>query len=292
MKKIIPLLLLTLCLTACTPSTAQVEPSASVPATEDTKTPTMSPPPTEKLPVDLTENPAGHETKPPIDSEFRYNEAYAAYDNPIAAGSLGIILNEPFENEPKATVTWGEDDYERAYIIPKYVGSYVNLFGVIWDENDSYTLTDKAVHSAYVENGTVIYGALSRPEGQPKYYLSITAPDGTEFGMLLSYNGRIGTPPEEYLCPMVEEETADALLQKMLGSDYSWGIEEEMTLAGGIPCINYRVTRIVIDDGGSHQSYVCNALVAPDGVTVYSAEFNPESGAWQVNGMLADALDE
>ena len=56
------------------------------------------------------------------------NSAYTAY---AKTGTLGVILNEPFETEPTATVTWREGEFDRAYIIPRYVGSYVNLFGLV-----------------------------------------------------------------------------------------------------------------------------------------------------------------
>lgn len=123
------------------------------------------------------------------------NSAYAAYTKP---GTLGVILNEPFDKEPNATVTWQEGEYDRAYIIPHFVGSYVNLFGVVWDEEGGYALTDKAVQSAYVEDGCVIFSVLERPEGMPMWYLEIEAPNGECAGFMLEYNGNTGTPAQEY----------------------------------------------------------------------------------------------
>ncbi|MGM9523649.1 MAG: hypothetical protein ACI3VU_04475 [Faecousia sp.] len=123
------------------------------------------------------------------------NSAYAAY---AKTGTLGVLLNEPFEKEPTATVTWREGEYDRAYIIPHFVGSYVNLFGVVWDEEGGYVLTDKAVQSTYVDDGCVIFSALERPEGMPMWYLEIEAPNGECAGFLLEYNGNTGTPAQEY----------------------------------------------------------------------------------------------
>ena len=123
------------------------------------------------------------------------NSAYAAY---AKAGTLGVLLNEPFEKEPTATVTWREGEYDRAYIIPHFVGSYVNLFGVVWDEEGGYALTDKAVQSTYADDGCVIFSALERPEGMPRWYIEIEAPNGECAGFLLEYNGETGTPAQEY----------------------------------------------------------------------------------------------
>lgn len=123
------------------------------------------------------------------------NSAYTTYAKP---GTLGVILNEPFENEPTATVTWREGAYERAYIIPRYVGSYVNLFRVSWDDEGGYALTDKAVQSAYVEDGCVIYSVLERPDVMPMWYIEIEAPNGECAGFFLEYNGNTGTPAQEY----------------------------------------------------------------------------------------------
>ncbi len=127
--------------------------------------------------------------------EMVENSAYAAY---AKEGALGVVLNEPFESEPTATVQWREGEYDRAYVIPRYVGSYVNLFGLVWDEEGGYMLTDKAVQSAYAEEGCVIYSVLERPEGMPMWYIEIEAPNGDCAGFLVQYNGNTGTPGMEY----------------------------------------------------------------------------------------------
>lgn len=134
----------------------------------------------------------------PLDAQLidmMENSAYAAY---AKSGTLGVILNEPFETEPTATMTWREGEYDRTYIIPRYVGSYVNLFGLVWDDEGGYSLTDKAVQSAYVEDGCVIYSVLERPEGMPMWYIEIEAPNGECAGFLVEYNGNTGTPAQEY----------------------------------------------------------------------------------------------
>ena len=80
----------------------------------------------------------GEATEPPVTEpsatepsateveQVSVNSAFLPYAE--QENALGVILNEPFETEPTATVTWIEGEYERAYIIPRYVGSYVNLY--------------------------------------------------------------------------------------------------------------------------------------------------------------------
>lgn len=123
------------------------------------------------------------------------NSAFAGY---ASEGTLGVVLNEPFDAEPESTVVWMEGEYDRAYIIPRYVGSYVNLFRLLWDEEGNCRLSDQAVQSTCATEGCVIYSVLNRPEGMPQWYLEIEAPNGESSGFVLTYNGNTGTPPEEY----------------------------------------------------------------------------------------------
>ncbi len=120
---------------------------------------------------------------------------YAQYGN-----KLGIILNEPFDNPPAHTTLWIEDETDRAYIIPRFVGSYVNLYKVLWSEDGStYTIADQPEFSTHTGDGCVIYSTLPRPEGMPLWYLEIIAPDGKGDGYLLEYDGKDGTAPMEFL---------------------------------------------------------------------------------------------
>lgn len=145
--------------------------------------------------------------------EAAQNRAYAPYAGDETA--LGVILNEPFADEPEATVTWREGDYDRAYIIPREVGSYVNLYGLVWDDAGGYGLTDKAVQSACAEDGCVIFSVLERPEGMPMWYVEIVSPCGETGGMLLQYNGETGTPAREYIFPQPDlSDTQEATYAK------------------------------------------------------------------------------
>ena len=148
-------------------------------------------------------------TAPPSESEFETaapapslieNSAWTAYG--AAEDALAVVVNAPFEQELTATDTWFEGEYELAYIIPRYVGSYVNLYPVTWDETTfEEVVGDKAVQSTYATDGCIIFSELMRPEGMAQYYLEVEAPDGTRAGLLLTYNGNTGTPPEEFLAP-------------------------------------------------------------------------------------------
>lgn len=280
MKRLIPALLcLALCLCACGP--------AGNPPTHTTEPPassTMSGPVTEPetAPTAPTETAPEPETAP-VSLE---NSAYAPYSG-LCPGDLGIMLNEYFADAPEATVIWREGNFDRAYIIPRYVGSYVNLYSVLWQEDGSYTLGDKAVQSTRAEDGTAIYSVLERPEGQAQWYLEIVAPDGRSFGMLLEYNGRTGSPARECLAEAPSQAEGEALLS-LLGPDYAWALEESRTLIDGVPYVNFRLTRQGKGGGGS---YVCNALIDPGG-EMFAAALNPDTDRWELRGALDAALEE
>lgn len=180
MKYWIAALLLALLLTGCV--TAQPENPASTEADGHTST---------QLPGTAGEMPS--ET-----TDLVENSAWVAYG--AAEDALGIIVNEPFSRELTATVTWYDGEYERAYIIPRYVGSYVNLYPITWDETTyEECVGEKADQSVCAEDGCIIFSELVRPEGIPCWCIEITAPDNTTASLTLTYNGRTGTPAEEYL---------------------------------------------------------------------------------------------
>ena len=104
MKRIICLSLL-LCLLLCACGEATEPPVTEPSATEPSATePSATEPP-------VTEPSATEVEQVSVNSAFL---PYAEQEN-----ALGVILNEPFETEPTATVTWIEGEYERAYIIPR-----------------------------------------------------------------------------------------------------------------------------------------------------------------------------
>ena len=112
---------------------------------------------------------------------------------------LGIVLNEPVENPPEYNTLWMVGEYECGYIIPRFVGSYVNLYRLTWSEDySSYTLADEPEYSTLAGDGCVIYSMLPRPEGFPTWYLEIVSPDGKGDGWILAYDGRDGTAPMEF----------------------------------------------------------------------------------------------
>lgn len=141
------------------------------------------------------------ETAAPTEAPLIENSAWTAYG--ASEEALGVIVNEPFERELNATVTWYDGEYELAYIIPRYVGSYVNLYPITRDETTyAEQIGDKAVQSTCADDGCIIFSELMRPDVVPKWYVEIVAPDGTTAGLALSYNGDTGTPPEEFLVPI------------------------------------------------------------------------------------------
>ena len=130
----------------------------------------------------------------PLPEENSVWAPYSEYEN-----MLGIVLNEPVENPPRYTTVWMEGEFECGYIIPRFVGSYVNLYQLEWSEDFStYTLADEPSYSTLVGDGCVIYSVLPRPEGFPTWYLEIISPDGKGDGWVLQYDGRDGTAPIEF----------------------------------------------------------------------------------------------
>lgn len=132
--------------------------------------------------------------------EIVENAAFADY---AKGNAVGVILNEPFDgNEPTATVRWKEGEYERLYIIPRYVGSYIEVYQTNFISTDGdLVMFDDPVYSEKALDGCVIYSSLERPEGYCKYYVQITTPANETYGIYLNYNGNTGTPPMEYIGP-------------------------------------------------------------------------------------------
>lgn len=188
MKKLTLLLVLCLMLTACS---AKVSHTESLEPSEEDVLQTLPPEETESVNLPTQELPPAIHVLPEESSAWA---DYAEYGD-----KLGIILNEPVENPPRYTTLWMEGEYECGYIIPRYVGSYVNLFEVEWSEDFStYTIGDVPVYSTEVGDGCVIYSVLPRPEGFPTYYIEIVLPDGRGNGWILQYDGRDGTAPVEF----------------------------------------------------------------------------------------------
>lgn len=200
MKKILLILLLVSCLIlcACARETDVPESEKSTSATQDSSSeaPTLE---STKVPTSESTAKPASPTQP--DPSLEENSAYTPY---AERGGLGIILNAPFEgSEPEASVRWREGKYERAYIIPRYIGSSVYLYHIEWSEDYSeYALADAPEYfCADIADGCVIFSVLERAEGVANSYLKIVAPNGEVGGMLLQYNGNTGTPAIETIVP-------------------------------------------------------------------------------------------
>lgn len=192
MKKLCWIFAICLLLAACgsvpapetQPTTSETQPDAPIP--EATTTEGIMPQPSKNEP---SENPL---QVLPTESSAWAN--YAQYTD-----KLGIVLNEPVADPPKATTTWIEGEYECGYIIPRFCGSTVSLYMLEWSPDfSSYTIADTPDFSTVSGDGCVIYTVLPRPEGMPMWYLEINAPNGVGDGFILEYNGRTGTPEMEF----------------------------------------------------------------------------------------------
>ena len=198
MKKLALVLILCLLLCGCR---AEVEPTQSndpIESIEATGDDILLPQDIQVTTV-ATEIPT-RELPPAIFAQPEESSAWAAYAE--YGDKLGIILNEPVEEAPNYTTLWMEGEYECAYIIPRYVGSYVNLYALEWSEDFStYTIADVPEYSTEVGDGCVIYSVLPRPEGIPAYYIEIVLPDGRGDGWVLQYDGLNGTAEVEFFEP-------------------------------------------------------------------------------------------
>lgn len=165
-------------------------------------------------------------------------------------------------------------EYDRAYIVAKYVGSWVNVFGVTW-ESGRLNVGDKALYSFRTGQGDVIGGSFDRPDGGAMYYLTVTAPDGSDFGEYLTYNGRWGSPQKEYL--MDTCWNAEAVLREAAGADEDWELYDSRLIQDdGIPYVCFRLE-------GETERY---ALVPPDGSCVYAAELDPDTDRYCITGVF------
>lgn len=148
------------------------------------------------------------ENATPADLEFatvnpedvKTNSAYVGYPE---GDAVGVILNAPFdENEPTATITWQEGEFDCLYIIPRYVGSRVEVYETDYlSTAGDIVLFSEPTFSEKAEDGCVIFSSLERPEGFCRYYVQITSPMNLTYGMYLTYNGNTGTPAMEVIGP-------------------------------------------------------------------------------------------
>lgn len=123
------------------------------------------------------------------------------------ANALAVIVNEPFEAseagqllaEYQPTHTFArEGRYDRAYIVPRLENSEIELFEVDYDMDSGEFHKKQSLFSCISTADTLIYGAFDRPDGVPLYMVTVSAEDA--YGeYVLSYNGRDGTPPLEYV---------------------------------------------------------------------------------------------
>ena len=119
-------LLLGLC--ACSPTGADAsEPGGTQPGTQPATRGTETTAGTQQT------QPSAQETDPTAETpeEPEINEAFTAAVPDAPEGALGVMFNEPLDGlELTVTQNGPAGEYDRAYIVAKYVGSWVNVFGV------------------------------------------------------------------------------------------------------------------------------------------------------------------
>ena len=119
-------LLLGLC--ACSPTGADAsEPGGTQPGTQPATRGTETTAGTQQT------QPSAQETDPTAETpeEPEINEAFTAAAPDAPEGALGVMFNEPLDGlELTVTQNGPAGEYDRAYIVAKYVGSWVNVFGV------------------------------------------------------------------------------------------------------------------------------------------------------------------
>lgn len=274
MKRGIAILLATLLLglCACSPTGADAsEPGGTQPGTQPATRGTETTAGTQQT------QPSAQETDPTAETpeEPEINEAFTAAVPDAPEGALGVMFNEPFDGlDLTATQLGPAGEYDRAYIVAKYVGSWVNVFGVTW-ESGRLNVGDKALYSFRTGQGDVISGSFDRPDGGAMYYLTVTAPDGSDFGEYLTYNGRWGSPQKEYL--MDTCWNAEAVLREAAGADEDWELYDSRLIQDdGIPYVCFRLE-------GETERY---ALVPPDGSCVYAAELDPDTDRYCITGVF------
>lgn len=151
-------LLLGLC--ACSPTGADAsEPGGTQPGSQPATRGTETTAGTQQT------QPSAQETDPTAETpeEPEINEAFTAAAPDAPDGALGVMFNEPFDGlDLTATQPGPAGEYDRAYIVAKYVGSWVNVFGVTW-ESGRLNVGDKALYSFRTGQGDVISGSFDRP---------------------------------------------------------------------------------------------------------------------------------
>lgn len=234
------LLAFTLLLTACTGNTPAA-PSGETDATQ----PTLS---SEEGASDASqseqtaESTLSPETEGPVDTPSDPTEPTAATEAPPAESAapvqprtsgesvafsgrfsgcdesiFGLLYNDPFPaGDPVPTVTWNEGAYGKLVIVPRYIGSTVRAYAVTMSADGRPEYAEEPTFcTALTEDGCEIGASLDRPDVFPAWYVEIELPDGRTAGSMLSFNGRYGTLPYEF----ITEPYASALVTEPSGME-------------------------------------------------------------------------
>jgi hypothetical protein len=125
--------------------------------------------------------------------------AYASYKKDAPAKALAVIVNNP----DQTLAAGAEESYvadsggEKLLIIPRYVGSTVSLEPVRLEGEELVALPAVFSTGKTPDGWSLLLTAL-RPEGMPMWRISVSGPKGAGT-YVISYNGKTGTPPVEYI---------------------------------------------------------------------------------------------
>ncbi len=153
------------------------------------------------------------------------------FNGPLASADgsiLAAVYNAPYDwGLPAPTVNWNAGDEDRLVIYPRYPGSVVSAWRLVYDAQGSATIEETPVYSSVCGPEDCVAAALERPAEVPCWLLTVQTPDGREGSCLLTRNSRSGALAIEYLCrgeAISAENLADGsafhatLATQMLGS--------------------------------------------------------------------------
>lgn len=179
MKRLIFVMFLALLLCACA-DTEPVTPAASEHISSENTTSATQ----EERPTYVHGSVMGLSVDLPINS---------AYEGPREDDSaMAMLLYPPFEKDLTPTTVWTDGSQEYLYIIPKYVGTRVDIYEVLhWEEYGDVLYADEPTYCVEVTDGCVIRAALQRPEDTPKWYIEVVATENDYGGTNLLYSSEL-----------------------------------------------------------------------------------------------------
>ena len=261
------------------------QPSASAALTEPA--PPASEGPTE-LETALPGEPPASERR----MENPFNGPLASADGSI----LAAVYNAPYDwGLPAPTVNWNAGDEDRLVIYPRYPGSVVSAWRLVYDAQGSATIEETPVYSSVCGPEDCVAAALERPAEVPCWLLTVQTPDGREGSCLLTRNSRSGALAIEYLCrgeaisaEVLATEFHATLATQMLGSlgcdtrsrqgsvYHVLPYDEDNPFVRLGSCLLQALSRALEPYGMNAESYVWNNWIADEAAVWTAAESRME----------------